>query len=427
MSAPSIRRVTRGGFVAAAALVLATAMAMPAQAATPLSTVHVGVTAFGCARSVTGHHIGCLGFFAPRTAARPGGGGVTADTTGSPTTVGLTPAKLISAYNLAGTNGGGRTVAIVDAMDDPNAESNLATYRSAYGLPACTTANGCFKKVNQNGATSPLPAGDYGWAEEISLDLDMVSAICPTCHILLVEASSPDTTPLATAVNTAANTPGVVAISNSYGGAEDSTILAADASFNHPGIAITASSGDSGFGVSWPASSQYVTAVGGTSLKTATNARGWTETAWSGAGSGCSTLEVKPSWQHDTGCANRTVADVSAVADPNTGVAVYDTYNNCGSSSFCDFLLALGFAQGADGWVQVGGTSASSPIIASVYALAGNTSSTLYGSYPYSHTSALNDVTSGSNGSCGGTYLCTAGPGYDGPTGLGTPNGTGGF
>jgi len=356
-----------------------------------------------------------------------GKGRLTPSATGSPNSSGLRPADLVSAYKLSGTNGAGRTVAIVDAFDDPKAETDLAAYRSAYGLPACTTANGCFKKVNQNGQASPLPTVDYGWAEEESLDLDMVSAICPTCHILLVEAGAADLPSLSTAEDTAAATPGVVAISNSWGGSEDSTTTAADPHFNHPGVAITASSGDSGFGVSWPASSQYVTAVGGTSLKTATNTRGWTETAWSGAGSGCSTNEPKPAWQHDTGCANRTVADVSAVADPNTGVAVYDTANSCGGGTFCDLLLAFGLAQGADGWVQVGGTSASSPIIASVYALAGNTGSTTYGSYPYSHTASLFDVTSGSNGTCSPTYLCTAGAGYDGPTGLGTPNGTGAF
>ncbi len=298
----------------------ASAAAEPTASPLPASqtTVHIGVTPFGCSRAASGHTIGCLGYFGPRTASRSASvaHGARPDTTGSSTTVGLTPAKLISAYNLTGTSGAGRTVAIVDAQDDPKAESDLATYRAAYGLPPCTTANGCFKKVNQNGATSPLPATDYGWAEEISLDLDMVSAICPTCHILLVEANTPDTTPLATAVNTAATTPGVVAVSNSYGGAEDATTLPADASFNHVGIAITASSGDSGYGVEWPASSRYVTAVGGTSLTTATNARGWTETAWGSAGSGCSAQEVKPAWQHDTGCAFRTVADVSAVADP---------------------------------------------------------------------------------------------------------------
>jgi subtilase family serine protease len=407
-------------FTALAALVtlLFTLASVPSASAatTPLS---VG---FGCASAT---HAGQLHCFGRIRAHRASNGKVAPLTVTSPT--GLLPADLQSAYKVGGLDGAGRTVAIVDAQDDPKAEADLAHYRSQLGLPACTTANGCFKKVNQNGQASPLPAADYGWAEEISLDLDMVSAICPTCHILLVEANTPDDVSLGTAVDTAAATPGVVAISNSYGGAEDSTQLAADAHFNHPGIAVTASSGDSGYGVSWPASSQYVTAVGGTTLKKASNARGWTETAWSGAGSGCSAYEPKPSWQHDTGCAKRTVADVSAVADPATGVGVYDTYNSCGTSSFCDFLISLGLAQGLDGWAAVGGTSASSPIIASVYALAGNTATTTYGSYPYAHTSALFDVTSGSNGSCGGTYLCTAVPGYDGPTGLGTPNGTGAF
>jgi subtilase family serine protease len=348
-------------------------------------------------------------------------------TSGSPTTVGYGPSDLRSAYHLNGTSGAGRTVAIVDAMDDPNAESDLAAYRSAYGLPACTTANGCFHKVNQSGHASPLPAGDYGWAEEISLDLDMVSAACPGCHILLVEADSSNAPDLMKAEDAAAATPGVVSVSDSWGGPEDNTIGSDDPHLHHPGVAITASSGDSGYGVSWPASNPYVTAVGGTSLSKASNSRGWTETAWSGAGSGCSAYEAKPSWQHDSGCAKRSVTDVSAVADPNTGVAVHDTYNNCGGGLLCDTELQLGLAQGADGWVQVGGTSAASPIIASVYALAGNTAQVVDGSYPYSHTSALNDVTSGNNGSCGGSYLCTAKPGYDGPTGLGTPNGTGGF
>jgi hypothetical protein len=341
--------------------------------------------------------------------------------------VGYGPTQIQAAYGLAGLSAGGRTVAIVDAYDDPKAESDLATYRAAYGLPPCTTANGCFRKVNQNGAAAPLPKGDYGWALEISLDLDAVSAACPSCHILLVEANAPTGDALMTAVDTAVAL-GAVAVSNSYGGAEDSTITAADTHLDHVGVAITASAGDSGYGVSWPASSQYVTAVGGTTLTSApTTTRGWTETVWKGTGSGCSKYEPKPSWQHDAGCARRTVADVAADADPNTGLGVYDTYDSCGSSSLCDLLLSLGLAQGADGWVQVGGTSLSSPLIASVYALAGNTGSTVYGSYPYSHSASLHDVTSGSNGSCGGSYLCTAKPGYDGPTGLGTPGGTGGF
>ncbi len=340
---------------------------------------------------------------------------------------GLGPAQIQSAYKLTGLNASGRTVAIVDAYDDPNAASDLNTFRQAYSLPACTTANGCFKKVNQNGATSPLPSGDYGWAEEESLDLDAVSSACPTCHILLVEANSASTSALSKAENSAAKAAGVAAISNSYGGSEASSETSTDSAYNHPGIAITVSSGDGGYGVEYPAASRYVTAVGGTTLTQASNSRGWTESAWSGAGSGCSSYEAKPAWQKDTGCAKRTVADVSADADPNSGLGVYDTYNNCGSSSSCDVLIEEGVAQGLDGWAQVGGTSLSSPLIASVYALAGNTASVTYGSYPYSHTSSLFDVTSGSNGSCGGSYLCTAGAGYDGPTGLGTPNGTGAF
>jgi subtilase family serine protease len=322
---------------------------------------------------------------------------------------GLSPANLHAAYKLPTAGGAGLTVAIVDAMDDPKAESDLGTYRSTFGLPACTTANGCFKKVNQNGAASPLPANNTGWAEEISLDLDMVSAICPQCHILLVEASSASFTNLGTAVNTAARL-GAVAISNSYGGGEFSgEQTSGDAFFNHPGIAVTASSGDSGFGVEYPAASRFVTAVGGTSLRTASTARGWSETAWSGAGSGCSAFEAKPSWQHDASCSRRTVADVSAVADPATGVAVFDT-------------------DGVGGWLVFGGTSVSSPIVASVYALAGRPAAgSIPASLAYSHTGSLFDVTSGSNGSCGGTYLCTAKAGYDGPTGLGTPNGLGAF
>jgi len=324
---------------------------------------------------------------------------------GSPS--GLNPADLRSAYKLSTTAGSGQTVAIVDAFDDPNAEADLGVYRSQFGIAACTTANGCFRKVNQRGVQGNYPRRNTGWAEEISLDLDMVSAICPNCHILLVEADTNSFANLAAAVDKAAAL-GANAISNSYGGAEYSTEVSDQSHFNHPGIAITASSGDSGFGPQFPAASQYVTAVGGTTLTRAGNSRGWSETAWSGAGSGCSAFISKPSWQHDSGCSRRTIADVSADADPNTGVSVYDTFRT-------------------SGWLVFGGTSVSSPIIASVYALAGNAGSVTYGSFPYSHTSSLFDVTSGSNGSCGGSYLCTAVTGYDGPTGLGTPNGSGAF
>ena len=252
--------------------------------------------------------------------------------------------------------------------------------------------------------------------ERDALDLEMVSAVCPNCHILLVEASSNSNSNLYAAEDTAARL-GATEISNSYGGTESSSDPSSNVHFNHPGIAITVSSGDSGYGVEYPAASPYVTSVGGTTLSKASNARGWTESAWSSAGSGCSAYEIKQPWQPGT-CAHRTVADVSAVADPNTGVSVYDS--NC---SFINQLRGTCFS----GWGVVGGTSASSPLIAGVYALAGNAASVTYGSYPYTHTGSLNDVTSGSNGTCTPTYLCTAGTGYDGPTGLGTPSGTGAF
>jgi subtilase family serine protease len=319
---------------------------------------------------------------------------------------GYTPCDLQNAYALPSAGaGGGQTVAIVDAYDDPHAEADLAVYRATYGFAPCTSATGCFRKVNQSGgATSP--AGDTGWAEEISLDLDMVSAVCPNCRILLVEANSSSLGDLLVAENEAVAL-GANVVSNSWGANEFRTETNYDSYFHH-NIPITASTGDNGYGVSWPASSPYVTAVGGTSLHTAANARGWTETAWNGAGSGCSSREPKPAWQTGTACSRRAVGDVSAVADPATGVATYDTYNE-------------------SGWLVFGGTSVAAPIIASTYALAGNGATIATPNYPYSHTSGLFDVTSGSNGSCGGTYLCTAVPGYDGPTGLGTPNGTSAF
>jgi len=323
-----------------------------------------------------------------------------------PLVSGYGPADLQAAYKLpSGTQGSGQTIAIVDAFDDPTAESDLAVYRSNFGLSACTTANGCFKKVDQNGGTN-YPPFNNGWAQEIALDVEMVSAICPKCHILLVEATDNSYTNLTIAEDRAA-TMGANATSNSWGGGEFSGETALDSHFNHPGEAITVSSGDSGFGVSYPAASQFVTAVGGTRLVRNGSARGFGETAWNGAGSGCSAFEPKPAWQTDPGCAKRTVADVSAVADPSTGVAV--RYNGS--------------------WLVFGGTSVSSPIIASVYGLAGNGGSVNYGSYPYLHVTkkTIFDVKSGSNGSCGGSYLCTAKVGYDGPTGLGTPKKTGAF
>jgi subtilase family serine protease len=329
---------------------------------------------------------------------------------------GYGPASLQSAYGLpSGTAGSGETVAVVDAYDDPDAASDLATYRSDWGLPACGT--GCFQKVNENGQTSPLPsaAGSTGWDVEESLDIDMASAICPLCHIILVEASSPDTADLGAGVNAAVSL-GAHFVSNSYGGSESSSDNTYDTDYyNHPGVAVTASAGDGGYGVSYPAASPDVTSVGGTTLSTASNSRGWTETVWGsssggeGTGSGCSADSSKPSWQTDTGCTRRTDNDVAAVADPNTGLAVYDTYSE-------------------GGWLEVGGTSASSPMIASTFALAGTPASGTYpSSYIYKHTASLFDVTSGADGSCSPAYLCTGEVGYDGPTGWGTPDGTTAF
>jgi subtilase family serine protease len=324
------------------------------------------------------------------------------------------PTYLRLAYNI--TTSGSGTVAIVDAFDDPKAESDLAYYRSFFGLQACTTANGCFKKVNQTGGTL-YPRANSGWAAEISLDIQMVSAICPSCHILLVEASSNSINNLAAAVNYAKSQPGVIAVSNSYGASEWSGEVLFDPSYVvKAGVAITASSGDAGYGVEWPAASPSVTAVGGTNLVIPTSPTpsrpANAETVWSGAGSGCSAYESQPSRQFTipaitSVCSKRVVADVSAVADPNTGVWVYDSYAQY------------------HGWYIFGGTSVASPIIASVYAVAGGGSADT----PYANSPSTNlfDIVSGSNGSCGGTLLCTGKSGYDGPSGLGTPKGTGGF
>jgi subtilase family serine protease len=337
---------------------------------------------------------------------------------------GYGPSSLISAYNLPSSSAVTK-VAVVDAFNDPNAVSDVATYRSSWGLPACNTSTeaGCLTVTNQKGQASPLPAnsGTTGWATEESLDVDMVSAICPSCHIYLVEANQPTTTSLGTAVDNAVKVIGADFVSNSYGGTQTALDPKFDTEYyKHPGRAIVASAGDAGYLVSYPAASQYVTSVGGTSLiQDPASTRGWTETVWGtpgnvtgeGTGSGCAHKnEAKPSWQHHPGCNNRIDNDVAAVADPDTGVAIYDTYD-----------------QG--GWLEVGGTSVASPIIASVFALAGTPAAGTYpSSYPYAHTADLNDVTTGSNGTCNAhPFLCNGEVGYDGPTGLGTPNGTGAF
>ncbi len=331
---------------------------------------------------------------------------------GATYSTGLRPADLQAAYALPSTTAGtGVTVAVVDAYDYPSAEADLAAYRTQFGLPPCTTANGCFRKVNQSGVAGSYPKANAGWALEAALDIEMVSAACPKCKIVLVEANSNSMANLGAAVNTAVLL-GAKVVSNSYGGNEYSGEIVDEGKyFKHPGVVLTVSSGDSGYGAEFPAASQYVSAVGGTTLTKAGNARGWSEVTWSGSGSGCSAYVGKPTWQTDTGCGKRTIADLAAVANPATGVAVYDTTKY----------------QGRAGWWVVGGTSASAPLVGAMYALAGNTGTVTYGSYPYSHTTAFYDIVSGGNGSCGGTYLCTALAGYDGPTGNGAPAGVSGL
>ena len=320
------------------------------------------------------------------------------------------PAQFHTAYALPTTAPSTQTIAIVDAYDDPNIEADLAAYSSFYGLPSCTTANGCFRKVNQTGGTS-YPAANANWSLEIALDVETAHQICQNCKILLVEATTASLANLGTAENEAVAL-GANVISNSWGASEYSTETTDESRyFNHPGLVITASTGDNGYGVEFPAASRYVTAVGGTTLNVNGDNTWRSETAWSGAGSGCSRYEPKPAWQIDSGCARRTLADVSADADPNTGAAVYDSVPY----------------QLQSGWFQVGGTSLAAPLIGAAYALSGNAASVNYGSAPYAHAGSLHDITSGSNGSCSPAYLCTAVAGYDGPTGLGTPNGLGGF
>jgi subtilase family serine protease len=335
---------------------------------------------------------------------------------------GLTPHDLQSAYRLpSASRGAGEILAIVDAYDDPRAESDLDVYRAHFHLGSCTVKNGCFEKLNEYGVRGGYPQVDRGWSGEISLDLDAASAVCPNCKLLLVEATTNTARDLGFAVNAAARA-GAGVISNSYGGYEYAPY---DPNFDQRGKAIVvAGSGDSGYFPEQPASFATVVAVGGTTLERAHNARGWTERVWNdpdigATGSGCSDFVAKPSWQTDRGCPTRAAADVSAVGDPLTGLAVYDS---------------LRLAKNRPGgWMVIGGTSASTPVIAGIYALAGNAkalSSTFAQSiYASAGSRSLNHIHAGSNGSCPLVYeyICRAGRGYNGPTGWGTPNGIGAF
>jgi subtilase family protein len=332
---------------------------------------------------------------------------------------GWSPRAIESAYRLPVARDSHRTVAVSIAFNTPRLGRYLAVYRKHYHLPPCTIVKHCLRIVNQRGLASPLPhhGGEAsGWSVEATLDVSMISVACPHCHILVVEGNDNSFASLAATEDTAARL-GAAVISNSYGGRESGALQAFAKAYHHPGHTIVVASGDTGFtAANFPANLASVTAVSGTALHRARNARGWRETVWrqpaifGAAGSGCSAYVAKPAWQHDAHCPGRTVADVAAVA---TGVPIYEQRNG--------------------GWLTVAGTSISAPLIAGIYGLAGNAAHLRPGDL-YRHRGQLFDVTAGSNSlfgapeaACGADYLCTAKRGYDAPTGLGTPNGTGAF
>jgi hypothetical protein len=314
--------------------------------------------------------------------------------------------------------GHGQTIAIVDAYDDPNVASDLQTFDTQFGLPACTVANGCFAKDTPQGT----PSTDSGWALEISLDVQWAHSIAPGAKIVLVESSTNTLGNLLGGVDTAVGT-GAQQVSNSWGGSEFSSESSYDYHFNSNTASFFVASGDGGHGVEWPAASPYVVSVGGTTLVTDSSGNWMSETAWSGSGGGISKYEPKPSYQNIFNTnSNRAVPDVAYDGDPNTGVYVYDSVPINGNS----------------GWWIVGGTSAGAPQWASISAIANSqnaklasssfgTSSALYGaasgaeSSPQTNPYLTNyhDITSGSNGNCGS--ICNAGPGYDEVTGVGSP------
>jgi PKD repeat protein len=386
---------------------------------------------------------------------------------------GLTPEELASAYGYSPAAGGsGQTIALIDAYDDPAIEGDLATFDAEYGIAACTKADGCFTKVSQTGSPLLLPAADRsGWSVETALDVEMAHSVCPKCKILLVEAKNESFKNLAAAVGEAVSL-GATEVSNSYGGPEDLLGSSERAAYKHPGVVISAATGDAGYD-DWtayanegepvaaeqpdaPASLPSVVAVGGTTLKLNGSGKRRSETVWNGnaafdgsefiegaSGGGCSTLFTAEPWQQAmpgfaaTGCAGKRVAaDVSAVADPHTGFDIYDSYD-CGP--VCE-------AEGeGEGWLTIGGTSVSTPLISSLYALAGGSNGVEYPALTlYGHlgeTSSLFDVTEGGNGycdddglacganvleearvDCEGTTACNAAVGFDGPSGVGTPS-----
>lgn len=296
---------------------------------------------------------------------------------------GLHPDQLAAAYGFP-TDAFGMTVAIVDAFDNRQAERDLGKYRAEFGLDPCTTANGCFRKVNQLGNADKYPHANRAWSQEIALDLEMVSAVCPRCPILLVEADSAAMDDLGASVDTAVRL-GARVVSNSYYATEWAGESAEDAHFDHPGIAITASSGDRAFAY-YPAASPHVTAVGGLTLTPSGAA--WNESPWQYGGQGCSQFERRPAFQPAL-CSMRSTVDMAVVADPQTGVSLFATQSG--------------------GWVVAGGTSVGAPIVAAAYALSGHPAGP---AYSYARPGDFRDV---------------GAAGFDLATGLGSPNGVAGL
>lgn len=330
--------------------------------------------------------------------------------TGLPAPQQMTPAYLQQAYDLtylSANRGSGDTVAIVGVYDDPAAASDLANFRSTYGLSPCTQADGCFQQLNEQGQGSPLPAENNNWAEEESMDIEAVSALCPNCKIDLVEADAADAQDLQAAVSAAVGA-GANQVSISGDGIYTQNPFT---DFSSPGVSIDVATGDGGAlppgEDAYPAALPYVTAVGGTTLQpsnsSAPTARGVAETAWSGSSAGCDTQEQPLPYAPANGCSGRSYADVSADADPSTGLTVYDSP--------------------AGGWFDGGGTSLAAPLVAAFQAITGVNGSTPQ--WAYADAANLNDPASGSTGACPGelSVLCNATTGYDGPTGAGSISG----
>ncbi|HEX3510917.1 MAG TPA: IPT/TIG domain-containing protein [Solirubrobacteraceae bacterium] len=338
---------------------------------------------------------------------------------------GLDPQDLQAAYAIPAGGGATQTIAVIEAHGYEHAESDLATYRSRYGLSPCTKGTGCFTKLNENGEEGAYPpqTGEGGWETETALDLDMASAACPECRLVLVEANDGTLHDLGTAVDVAV-AHGASEVSNSYGLPEEACGEGGceeyNAFYDHPGVVVTVSAGDEGYASSmggfdspsYPATVPSVVSVGGTSLRQASNSRGWAEEAWAepdlglGSGGGCSAVQAKPGWQVDQACQGRLDNDVAAVGACATPVSVYNSAGH--------------------GWVDVCGTSVAAPLVAAIEAHASAFARSLPGAEAfYEDPQAASDVTAGSNGECPAepSYLCQAEPGYDGPTGNGTPAG----